>query len=145
MKRQVLVRGAAWAVLGHYFGLALAQEHSRERLCALGGGIDGGRIDVRLALPLLGAECSGAHIKIQAAEWFYAIQAFEACGLKLVGSAHTHPGMRCFLSQPDKDTHALLFPKGVSIVCSPGRREIAAFGRRIKLLLPADGRRQCGK
>jgi hypothetical protein len=126
-------------MLSTYFGLTLAEEHGSERLCALGGVIAGKWIDVRLALPLLGTEASGVHVKIGATEWFYAIQTFTACGLTLVGSAHTHPGMRCFLSGPDRDTHATMFPKGTSIVVSPGRREIAAFladGRRTDLLLP---------
>jgi len=140
--KQVIVREPAWRMMAAYFGINQAEDKLKknEQLCALGGVITRHIIDIKLALPMLSPNSGAAHILVPGENWFYAICVFEQCNLSLVGSCHTHPGnLEVFMSGEDKNTHMVMFPGGISIVCNPQRREFAAYsanGRRAELLMP---------
>jgi len=129
-KRCVFTPYAA-ELLKAYFGWGLTGVfNAHEQACALGGRMTKNAAVIEAVLPMLADGASRAHVKVKAETWLSAVWTLEDMGMKLIGGAHSHPGaLPVFMSSEDKTAHARMYPRGVSVVLNPQRKEIAGYDK----------------
>ena len=104
--------------------------NAREQACALGGRMTKNAAVVEVVLPMLADGASLAHVKVKAETWLSAVWTLEDMGMKLIGGAHSHPGaLPVFMSAEDRHSHRIMYPRGVSVVINPQRKEIAGYDK----------------
>jgi len=132
-RRRAVFTPYAAALLKAYFGWGLTGVfNAREQACALGGRISKNAAVIETVLPMLSDGATKAHVKVKAETWLSAVWTLEDMGMQLIGGAHSHPGaLPVFLSAEDRRSHQMMYPRGVSVVVNPQRKEIAAYDKNL--------------